>query len=131
MEAFSHYTYHRSGGQMIVSDLQGRYKYNRYAKSKSRFELGDPAVSSRRRNYGPTDLGEKGIDSFFANHNCNEFCQSHWHRPRNPIQWFERSSGTSMISSQLSTQLNLTSRMAFHSGLAEILEDYDSSEDGW
>jgi Alpha-kinase family len=27
MEAFSHYTYHRSGGQMIVCDIQGRYRY--------------------------------------------------------------------------------------------------------
>jgi hypothetical protein len=62
MEAFSHYTYHRSGGQLIVCDLQGRYRHNQYSKKKSRFELTDPAICSRRRTYGPTDLGEKGIE---------------------------------------------------------------------
>lgn len=51
MEAFCHYTYHRSGGQMIVCDLQGRYRHNRYDRSKCRFELTDPAICSRRRSY--------------------------------------------------------------------------------
>ena len=80
-EAYCHYTYHRSGGQMIVCELQGRYKYNRYNPKKSRLQLTDPAVCSRRRNYGPTDLGDKGIDSFFANHECNQFCHVDgvWH----------------------------------------------------
>uniref|UniRef100_A0A7R9WJI9 Alpha-type protein kinase domain-containing protein n=1 Tax=Pseudictyota dubia TaxID=2749911 RepID=A0A7R9WJI9_9STRA len=68
MEAFSHYTYHRSGGSLIVCDIQGRYRHNSYNRSKCRFELTDPAICSRRRTYGPTDLGEKGIDSFFENH---------------------------------------------------------------
>ena len=51
---------------MIVCDLQGRYRHNRRVNSKSRFELTDPAICSRRRTYGHTDLGEKGIESFFG-----------------------------------------------------------------
>jgi hypothetical protein len=125
MEAYSHYSYHSSGGQLVVCDLQGRYKYNRYVRSKSRFELTDPAICSRRRLYGVTDLGEKGIESFFANHRCNEFCQSGWARPRNPSQWFPRTHGTSMLSSVMSSKLQLTSRATFRLGMGDILEEDD------
>jgi Alpha-kinase family len=74
MEAFTHYTYHKSGGSLIVCDLQGRYRLDTFKKNRCRFELTDPAVCSRTKKYGPTDLGEKGIESVFANHQCNQFC---------------------------------------------------------
>lgn len=124
MEAFTHYTYYRSGGQLIVCDLQGRYKYNRYANSKSRFELTDVAICSRRCSHGPTDLGEKGIDSFFHNHVCNQFCNidRHWARPRRTRQWFPASSSTSMIRSSQSNLLALTNRTTFQPGFGGILE---------
>lgn len=128
MEAFSHYTYHQSGGQMIVCDLQGRYRFNKFNRNKSRFELSDPAICSRRRTYGPTDLGEKGIESFFFNHSCNGFCQSHWHRPRNPEQWFPLSRGTSMLSSQMTNHLMLTSPTKFHTTLMAV-QEYDDDSD--
>mmetsp|Transcript_18567 Transcript_18567/g.45988 ORF Transcript_18567/g.45988 Transcript_18567/m.45988 type:complete len:294 (+) Transcript_18567:211-1092(+) len=136
MEAFTHYTYHKTGGQMIVCDIQGRYRHNRYSKAKSRLELGDPAICSRSRRYGPTDLGEKGIESFFANHCCNEFCESSWSRPRTPSQWFPLSKGTSMVSSLHSNRLALQSRATFRMGgnlLMEVVEededDYSDSDD--
>eukprot|EP00581_Thalassiosira_minuscula_P031510 CAMPEP_0183761802 /NCGR_PEP_ID=MMETSP0739-20130205/8660_1 /TAXON_ID=385413 /ORGANISM="Thalassiosira miniscula, Strain CCMP1093" /LENGTH=266 /DNA_ID=CAMNT_0026000003 /DNA_START=172 /DNA_END=972 /DNA_ORIENTATION=+ len=130
MEAFTHYTYHRSGGQMIVCDLQGRYKHNRYNRSKSRFELTDIAICSRRRSYGPTDLGEKGIDSFFNSHVCNQFCHvdGHWARPKYTRQWFPQSSSTSMMRSSQAHLLNLNNRSTFTPGIGGILEedsDYD------
>jgi Alpha-kinase family len=53
LEAFSHYSYHRSGGMLLVCDLQGRYrkdKFGRGAKNKSRFELSDPAISELFRH---------------------------------------------------------------------------------
>jgi len=104
MEAFTHYSYHHTGGEMIVCDLQGRYK----KKKNRRFELSDPAICSRRRQYGPTDLGEKGIDSFFANHRCNEFCQSHWIKPLGqPRCWFPQSSGSTMLPSDCTDRLSL------------------------
>lgn len=133
MEAFTHYTYHRSGGYLIVCDLQGRYRHNRFANSKSRFELTDVAVCSRNVKYGPTDLGEKGIDSFFHNHVCNQFCHvgGHWGRPKRTRQWFPRSSSTSMMRSSQSHLLDLGNRSTFQPGLGGIMEVdyYDSSDD--
>jgi hypothetical protein len=132
MEAFSHFSYHESGGQLLVCDLQGRHKSNNYARGKSRFELTDPAICSRRRQYGPTDLGEKGIESFFSNHDCNEFCQGHWACPRYPQQWFPLSRGTSMLSSRFDNKLMLRSRATFRMGLNNILEEEaDDSDDSW
>mmetsp|Transcript_25152 Transcript_25152/g.38728 ORF Transcript_25152/g.38728 Transcript_25152/m.38728 type:complete len:270 (-) Transcript_25152:312-1121(-) len=132
MEAFSHYTYHRSGGQMIVCDLQGRYRYDRYNRGKCRFEMTDPAICSRRCNYGPTDLGEKGIDSFFANHICNEFCNydGRWQRPRDAYQYFPMSSSTSMVPSSMAHKLNMQYRTTFRQGFNGILEE-DSDEDSY
>jgi Alpha-kinase family len=132
MAAFSHFTYAWSGGQYIVRDLQGRYRSNRYNPKKSRFELTDPAICSRRRSFGPTDLGEKGIDSFFHNHECNEFCENDWKRPRNPRQWYPHTRGTSMISSQVTHKLTLGNRATFRLNLRGVMEeedDYDDSED--
>jgi len=139
MEAFTHYSYHRMGGQMIVCDLQGRYKWNRYEHNKSRFELSDPAICSRLRQYGPTDLGEKGIDSFFANHCCNEFCQSNWARPAGqPRCWFPRSSGTTMLPSHYTSRLSLNNPTDFRwtqgqwrNVLGMIAEDSDSDMDSY
>jgi len=125
MEAYSHYTYHRSGGNLIVCDLQGRYKPNRFTKSKSRFELTDVAICSRRCTYGPTDLGEKGIDSFFNSHVCNQFCgvDGHWARPKLTRQWFPQSSSTSMMRSSQAHLLNLNNRSTFQPGYGGILEE--------
>lgn len=130
MEAFTHYTYHRSGGNLIVCDLQGRYKHNRYQKSKSRFELTDVAICSRNTRYGPTDLGEKGIDSFFNSHKCNQFCSvnGHWSRPKRTRSWFPKSSSTSMMRSSQSHLLNLTNRSTFQPGFGGILEEDDSDD---
>mmetsp|Transcript_19896 Transcript_19896/g.41729 ORF Transcript_19896/g.41729 Transcript_19896/m.41729 type:complete len:132 (-) Transcript_19896:232-627(-) len=109
---------------------KGRYKYNKFNPSKSRFELTDVAICSRGRTYGPTDLGEKGIDSFFANHVCNRFCgvTGNWQRPRHVKQWFPKSIGTSMMRSSDSHLLNLTNRSTFRPGFNGILEE-DSDED--
>ena len=129
MEAFSHYTYYKSGGQLIVCDLQGRYRHDKYESRRCRFELTDPAICSRRRSYGPTDLGEKGIESFFANHECNRFCHAdgnHWASPRQQRVWFEASSGTSMLRESATNFLETTNRARFNAQLQVIYDDYDS-----
>ena len=133
MEAFTHFSYHRSGGNLIVCDLQGRYRHNRFNQSKSRFELTDVAVCSRRCHYGPTDLGEKGIDSFFHNHVCNQFCNvnGRWQRPRATTQWFPKSSSTSMMRSSQARLLNLGNRSTFRSGFGGILEEDSDDSDCW
>jgi Alpha-kinase family len=132
MEAFSHYTYHKSGGQLIVCDLQGRYRHNSYNRSKSRFELTDPAICSRRRSYGPTDLGEKGIESFFANHYCNRFCHAdgnHWSSPRSQVNWFVSSSATSMMRSTLTNLLQTSHPARFNAQLEPFYEGNESDSD--
>ena len=95
-----------------------------------RFELTDVAICSKSRLYGPTDLGEKGIDTFFSNHVCNKFCGSNWKKPRAPRQWFELTSGTSMLSASLTEKLALKDRgkTKFVLNCDSILEedgDYD------
>lgn len=133
MEAFTHYTYHRSGGQLIVCDLQGRYRYDRFNSNRCRFELTDVAICSRTRRYGPTDLGEKGIDTFFANHTCNRFCQyngEHWARPRYVRKWFQASHGTSMLGSGV-TKLLQTNNPARFTRTLDVIYDDSDSDDSW
>jgi hypothetical protein len=130
LEAFSHYTYHKSGGSMIVCDIQGRHRFDRFGGKKSRFELTDPAICSRRRDYGVTDLGEKGIESFFANHVCNKFCHrdGRWAIPRETRHWFQVSSSTSMLRVTATNLLSTRNRARFTSALVPIYDDSDSEE---
>jgi hypothetical protein len=133
LEAFSHFTYHKSGGSLIVCDLQGRFKLNRYAFLKSRYDLTDPAICSRKGLYGPSDLGEKGIESFFANHVCNKFCHRYgngrWTRPRNPTQCLEPCKSTSRMSSSTPNLLAVTNNTRFNAALLPLDEDSDVDED--
>lgn len=100
LEAFCHFTYHSSDRNMIVCDLQGIYKLNRFLFTKSHYRLTDPAICSSRRLYGPTDMGQKGIASFFAKHRCNQFCEKYgkgkWKRPRTAICYFASADSTEM-----------------------------------
>ncbi len=138
MEAFSHFTYKRSGGQLIVTDLQGRFRTDHprnRGKSKQRYELTDLAICSRRRLYGPTDLGEKGILSFFSNHECNGFCHmdEHWPKPKREQtrQYFPMTEGTSILASHEASKLQASTPYVFTgNGVLESVleedEDYDS-----
>jgi len=130
MEAFSHFTYHKSGGSLIVCDLQGRYRYDRFSKKRCRFELTDPAICSRQRLYGPTDMGEKGIESFFANHVCSAYCHTNgrWQRPRAAREWFPSSSQTSMMTSKHAHMLNLANTTTFQPGFDMVLEENSDSD---
>ena len=89
MQALSHFTYHVSNGQKLLCDLQGGVYQDGVV-------LTDPVVMSINREYGPTDLGKNGISSFFAHHQCNEFCRSEWRQPRNPTPYYSRTAGTTM-----------------------------------
>ncbi|KID96853.1 MHCK/EF2 kinase, partial [Metarhizium majus ARSEF 297] len=90
MQDLSHFSYHLSGGNFVLCDLQGGiYRYE--------IVLSDPVILSRDRQYGVTDLGPDGISSFFAQHNCNTFCRPNWTRPANPKQYFRPVQGTTMI----------------------------------
>lgn len=90
MQALSHFSYHITGGNFVLCDLQGGIYQQQVV-------LSDPVILSRNRDYGVTDLGADGISSFFSQHACNRFCRSNWTAPANPIQHFRAVPGTSMM----------------------------------
>lgn len=77
-QAFSHFSYILSGKRMLICDLQGVFDNH-----KNIFNFTDPVIhyhdakkeGARTRGvYGRTDLGQKGIQSFFNSHECNCLC---------------------------------------------------------
>ena len=69
VQAFSHFTFERSYGHLLVNDLQG--------VPSSRL-LTDPAVQTRNRErfkLSDANLGNSGIKLFFVSHECNTYCQ--------------------------------------------------------
>ncbi|KAI1395563.1 kinase-like protein [Hypoxylon fuscum] len=90
MQALSHFSYHVSGGQFVLCDIQGGIYQHEVV-------LSDPVILSRNRDYGVTDLGSDGISTFFNQHRCNNYCRSNWTRPANPAQIFRPVAGTTMM----------------------------------
>lgn len=69
-QAFSHYTWVRSGNKLVICDLQG-------VKSRFRLTLTDPAIQyTNILCHGSTNLGMKGIQMFFQVHKCNDICRA-------------------------------------------------------
>ena len=89
MQALSRFSYHVSGGQFVLCDLQGGVYSDTVV-------LTDPVIVSRSKQYGVTDLGPLGISSFFSNHVCNEFCHANWSRPADQRRYHLPQPGTSM-----------------------------------
>ncbi|KAF3904090.1 hypothetical protein ABW21_db0201986 [Orbilia brochopaga] len=66
-QAFSHFTFERSRGRFLVSDLQGVGHL-----------LTDPAIHTldpERFKLSETNLGQEGFKFFFATHSCNDICK--------------------------------------------------------
>lgn len=66
-QAFSHFTFERSNGRFLVSDLQGVGDV-----------LTDPAIHTRDRRrflFSQTNLGVDGFKHFFRTHQCNDICR--------------------------------------------------------
>jgi hypothetical protein len=66
-QAFSHFTFERSRGAFLVSDLQG-----------VGYVLTDPVIHTRDpKHFALTDtnLGVEGFKYFFATHVCNDICR--------------------------------------------------------
>ena len=65
-QAFSHFTFERSQGHFLVTDLQGVGHL-----------LTDPAIHTsdpRRFRLADTNLGKEGFKFFFSSHVCNSIC---------------------------------------------------------
>jgi len=43
--------------------------------------LSDPVIMSKAQDWGPADLGQEGINSFFNRHRCNKYCRANWLKP--------------------------------------------------
>ncbi|XP_061166509.1 alpha-protein kinase vwkA-like [Saccostrea echinata] len=69
MNAYSHYTWCCTQGECVVTGMKGVKQFENYY-------LTVPVVHSRDQKYGRTDMGQMGIDNFFANHQCNDFCRN-------------------------------------------------------
>lgn len=68
LEAFSHFTYWKSRGDLIVCDLKG-------VREENEFLFTCPTIHSKSKSYGPDDLGDEGIQTFFSRHECGKLCQ--------------------------------------------------------
>ncbi|KAK2802563.1 hypothetical protein FQN51_004355 [Onygenales sp. PD_10] len=97
MQALSHFSYHLSGGNYVLCDLQGGIYQQEVV-------LSDPVILSRNREYGVTDLGSAGISSFFSQHDCNNYCRPNWTKPARPVQHFRPVQGTTMIQRTVPTR---------------------------
>lgn len=93
MAALSHFSYHYTGGTAVLCDLQGGRYHDKYI-------LTDPVILSPTLNkYGPTDLGQAGIENFFSQHECNKICHDHgrqWSLPYNARQRFKVVEGSTL-----------------------------------
>jgi hypothetical protein len=70
-QAFSHFTFQKSGGQMVVCDIQGVEDF-----------YTDPQIHTLAgRDYGQGNMGKKGIEKFICSHVCNDICKRLQLRP--------------------------------------------------
>ncbi|KAH3852725.1 hypothetical protein DPMN_095239 [Dreissena polymorpha] len=69
LAAFAHFTYHESGGEFVVCNLQG-------VEDQCVYTLTNPVIHSKDGTYGDTDLGSDGIDAFFHHHVCTVLCSN-------------------------------------------------------
>ena len=74
-QAFSHWTWWVTKGELLVCDLQG-------VVGDFGWRFTDPAIhcAAGRRRFGATDLGPRGINAFFSTHACNSMCEK-WGKP--------------------------------------------------
>ncbi|KAI1479115.1 kinase-like protein [Daldinia eschscholtzii] len=82
MQALSHFSYHITGGQLVLCDLQGGiYRHEAI--------LSDPVILSRKQEYGQPDFGTSGIRSFFSRHRCTVYCRQGWAWPTDVAQIYD------------------------------------------
>ncbi|KAK9811011.1 hypothetical protein WJX73_006252 [Symbiochloris irregularis] len=83
VHAFSHWTYSRTDGLLLVTDLQG---VKEESGGKTTYWLSDPAIHCQHDilRFTKTNLGARGIDNFFKLHKCNDACRALGLEPPQP-----------------------------------------------
>lgn len=100
-DAFSHWTWVKTGGEHLVCDLQGHRGRPGGPKCDGKsyyYMLTDPVVLSRSEGkFGCADLGLDGQMTWFAHHECNSLCKSlglEDRRPQHPRRAYGKCRGT-------------------------------------
>ena len=81
-QTFSHFTHQMTGGKLLICDIQGCFDATR-----KELVLTDPAchkigssatvgAAGAVKEFGDSNLGQKGMDLFFSVHECNELCKA-------------------------------------------------------
>ena len=69
-QAFTHFSFAASEGQLMITDLQGA-KVNKGGQ----YLLTDPAIHhTESEDLGSSNLGSTGFEKFFESHRCNTIC---------------------------------------------------------
>ena len=64
-QAFTHFSYEHTGGKLMIVDIQGVGDY-----------YTDPQIHTHNgKGFGVGNMGQEGMDEFFASHWCNDICQ--------------------------------------------------------
>ena len=69
LDAFSHWTYTVTEGFLMVVDLQGVDRDDKYI-------LTDPSIHCKEPRFGLTNLGNYGMEQFFKSHRCGSVCEA-------------------------------------------------------
>ena len=94
-QAFSHYSFERTKGNLLVVDLQGVFE--KTSDGTRKYVLTDPAIHKNRArrmvkyDFGRTDRGPQGMRAFFETHICNDACRLMGLKPVDP-RVFDRKS---------------------------------------
>ncbi|XP_041376859.1 alpha-protein kinase 1-like [Gigantopelta aegis] len=69
LDAFVHYSYHKSGGKLVIVGLRGVE-----SETDNGYKLTCPVIHSYAQTFGDTDRGEEGIRKAFEHHRCTNMC---------------------------------------------------------
>ena len=90
IQAFCHWTYHYTDGDVLFCDAQG-------VRAEYKYYITDPALHSKWQEYGDTDLGTDGFEYFFNTHICNEFCDKNWKKFKGKSKSTKRAKGKATV----------------------------------